>query len=324
MYPLKFENLYYKKIWGGERLKRFRDNVPEGKIGESWDVACHRNGISVVSNGEFKGIRLDQLIDIYGEKLLGSKISKERFPLLVKILDSNDKLSVQVHPDDKYALTNEGEVGKTETWYIMDAQEGASIILGTKNCTKEEFKEAIENDNIDEYLNVIQVRKGDVYYIKPGLIHSLGPGITAIEIQQNSDITYRVYDYNRGREVHIEKAFQVMDFRIEGKKSRGIKIESENYDKTYYCLNPHFVLELYDIRKNLLGASDKERFHIYTCVEGEGTIIYNNGEEKLSLGDSIFIPASLGRYQISGSLKLLKFYVPCVPKVEKEILEHIR
>lgn len=324
MYPLKFGNLYYEKIWGGKDFNNFRDNVPEGRVGESWDIACHHNGISIVSNGEYKGIGLDELINIKGEDLLGTEISRESFPLLVKILNPREKLSVQVHPNDEYAIVNEGEMGKTEAWYIMEAKQGASIILGTKKCSKEEFVQAIENNNVEKYMNVIQVKKGDVYYVKSGLIHSLGSGIVAVEIQQNSDITYRVYDYDRGRELHIEKALEVIDFNLEGKKSKGIKIENENYEKTYYCLNTHFALELYDIRTKVLEVSDKERFYIYTCVEGEGTIIYNSGEEKLSLGDSIFIPASLGEYKIVGNLKLLKFYVPYIPKVEDEILEHIR
>ena len=310
MYPLKFGNLYYEKVWGGRDLEAFRDNMPKGKVGESWDIACHQNGISIVSNGKYKGIGLDQLIKMKGEDLLGIDISPHPFPLLVKILNPNNQLSIQVHPNDKYALANEGEMGKTEAWYIMEAQEGASIILGTKKCSKEEFKEAIENGNINKYMNTIQVKKGDVYHIEPGLIHSLGPGIIAVEIQQNSDITYRVYDYGRGRQLHIEKALQIIDFNAEGKKSNGTKIQKENYDKICYCMNKHFALELYDIKTNVLEFSNKERFYIYTCVEGEGTIIYDNGEEKFKIGDSIFIPASLGEYQIFGKLKLLKFYVP--------------
>lgn len=317
MYPLKFKNLYFEKVWGGRDLESFRDNLPKGKIGESWDIACHHNGISIVANGKYKGIGLDQLIKMKGEKLLGTDISPHPFPLLLKILNSNDKLSIQVHPDDEYALAHEGEMGKTEAWYIMEAQEGASIILGTKNCSKEEFKKAMENDNIDKYMNVIPVKKGDVYYIKPGLIHSLGPGIVAVEIQQNSDITYRVYDYGRGRELHIEKALQVIDFKAEGKKSQGVKIQAENYDKISYCKNRYFSLELYDLRNKLSESSTGERFYIYTCVEGEGTIAYDNGEEKINIGESILIPASLGEYQIYGKLKLLKFYVPCMADVVK-------
>lgn len=324
MYPLKFENLYYGKVWGGKDFKRFRDNVPVGKIGESWDVACHSNGISVIKNGKYKGTKLDELIEMKGKDLLGSKISKNGFPLLIKILNTSDKLSIQVHPDDEYAHTYEREMGKTEAWYVMEAKEGSSIILGTNGCTKEEFEKGIKDKDMEKYMNKIQVKKGDVYYLKSGLIHSMGPGIVIAEIQQNSDTTYRVHDYDRGREVHIEKALNVIDFNIEGKRSRGIKVEGDNYDKVYYCLNEHFALELYNIKNKLDETSDEERFFIFTCVEGNGLIKYNNIEVEINTGDSILIPANLGKYEIIGELRLLKSYMPSIDKVEGEILGLIK
>lgn len=324
MYPLKFENLYYGKVWGGKDFKRFRDNVPVGKIGESWDVACHSNGISVIKNGKYKGTKLDELIEMKGKDLLGSKISKNGFPLLIKILNTSDKLSIQVHPDDEYAHTYEREMGKTEAWYVMEAKEGSSIILGTNGCTKEEFEKGIKDKDMEKYMNKIQVKKGDVYYLKSGLIHSMGPGIVIAEIQQNSDTTYRVHDYDRGREVHIEKALNVIDFNIEGKRSRGIKVEGDNYDKVYYCLNEHFALELYNIKNKLDETSDEERFFIFTCVEGNGLIKYKNIEVEINIGDSILIPANLGKYEIIGELRLLKSYMPSIDKVEGEILGLIK
>lgn len=324
MYPLKFENLYYEKVWGGQDFKRFRDNAPVGKIGESWDVACHSNGMSVIENGKYKGIKLDELIEMKGKDLLGSKISKNDFPLLIKILNTSDKLSIQVHPDDEYAHTHEREMGKTEAWYVMEAKEGSSIILGTNGCTKEEFEKGIKDKDMEKYMNKIQVKKGDVYYLKSGLIHSMGPGIVIAEIQQNSDTTYRVHDYDRGREVHIEKALNVIDFNIEGKRSRGIKVEGDNYDKVYYCLNEHFALELYNIKNKLDETSDEERFFIFTCVEGNGLIKYKNIEVEINTGDSILIPANLGKYEIIGELRLLKSYMPSIDKVEGEILGLIK
>ncbi|QIB27632.1 type I phosphomannose isomerase catalytic subunit [Caloranaerobacter azorensis] len=320
MYPLKFENLYFEKVWGSRDLESFRENLPSGKIGESWDVSCHPHGVSVVSNGKYKGMKLDELIRQEGAKLLGTKIPTDKFPLLVKLLNTSDKLSVQVHPDDEYALKVEGEMGKTEVWYVVEANEGAKLILGTNGCTKKQFEMAIKEGNPEKYMNVVEVKKGDVYLIKSGLIHTMGEGLIIAEIQQNSDTTYRVYDYNRGRELHIEKALDVIDFDLVGKKSEGLKVEKEGYSKTYYCLNKHFSLELYDIEDNLIEDSDEERFYIFTCVEGEGEIKYTDGIEKISMGDSILIPASLGKYQIVGQLKLLKSYVPDIQKVENEIL----
>jgi len=321
MYPLKFENIYVEKVWGSRDLDSFRNNLPKGKIGESWDVSCHDHGTSVVANGVYKGRKLNELIKEKGVDILGAKISNDKFPLLVKLLNTSDKLSVQVHPGDEYALRVEGEMGKTEVWYVVEAKEGAELILGTNGCTREEFEKAIEAGEPEKYMNVVKVKKGDVYLIKSGLIHTMGEGLIIAEIQQNSDTTYRVYDYNRGRELHIEKALDVIDFDLIGKKSEGLKIEGEGYSKVYYCLNEHFALELYDVEKSFTENSDEERFFIFTCVEGEGEIRYSKGAEKIKKGDSILIPASLGEYKVIGKLKVLKSYVPDVDKMKGEILQ---
>lgn len=140
MYPLKFENLYYEKIWGGRDLENYRKNLPDGEIGESWDVACHPHGMSIVSNGEFKGTRLDELIKQQGKRVLGDKINLESFPLLIKLINAKDKLSVQVHPNDEYAHRVEGELGKTEIWYVVEAFEGANLVVGTKDAQKNSLR----------------------------------------------------------------------------------------------------------------------------------------------------------------------------------------
>ncbi|MDM8312096.1 mannose-6-phosphate isomerase, type 1 [Clostridium cadaveris] len=323
MYAIRFENLYYPKIWGGRSMEAFRVDLPQGNIGESWDVACHKNGMSIVTNGEYKGMALDKLIEKLGDKLLGTKITKDRFPLLLKVINAKDKLSLQVHPDDEYGLQYENDLGKTEAWYVMDVEEGANLIVGTKDCTKEKFIDAIKNGTFDECVNKVYVKKGEVYFVKSGLVHGIGEGVTVVEIQQNSDTTYRVYDYNRGRELQIEKALDVIDFSLKGKKSEGIKISYNGYEKVYYCLNPYFCLEKYTISETMMEESDEERFFILTCVDGCGTLEYADGNEKIKKGDSIFIPASLGQYRITGQLELLKSYVPDVKKVEKEILDII-
>lgn len=321
MYPLKFENIYVEKVWGSRDLEGFRSNLPKGKIGESWDVSCHDHGTSVVANGKYKGMKLNELIKKKDDEILGTKISKDKFPLLVKLLNTSDKLSVQVHPEDEYALKVEGDMGKTEVWYVVEAKEGAKLILGTNGCSREEFKKAIETGEPEKYMNVVKVKKGDVYLIKSGLIHTMGEGLIIAEIQQNSDTTYRVYDYSRGRELHIEKALDVINFDLIGKKSEGLKVKKEGCSKVYYCLNKHFALELYDVKQSFTENSDKERFYIFTCVEGQGEIRYANGTEKINKGDSILIPANLGEYRVAGKLKVLKCYVPDVDKVEEEILQ---
>ncbi|ENZ35581.1 MULTISPECIES: type I phosphomannose isomerase catalytic subunit [Clostridium] len=325
MYPIKFENLYYERIWGGKDLEKFRNNVPEGVIGESWDIACHKNGTGKVANGELKGKGFDEVIKEYGNKFLGNSISiDEDFPLLIKLITAKDKLSVQVHPNDEYAKRVENDLGKTEAWYVVDAEEGASLIVGTKDCDKETFKKAIEDGNLDKYLNKIPVKKGDFFYVQSGLVHAICEGILIAEIQQSSDTTYRVYDYNRGREIHVEKALDVIDFSLKGENTQGITIKNDGYDKTYLCLGEYFTIQKYEVNTSFKEASDEDRFYLFTCVDGEGTIKYNGGEEKISMGDSIFIPASLGEYELCGKFTLLKSYVPDVKIEEENIIKVVR
>lgn len=325
MYPIKFENLYYERIWGGKDLEKFRNNVPEGVIGESWDIACHKNGTGKVANGELKGKGFDEVIKEYGNKFLGNSISiAEDFPLLIKLITAKDKLSVQVHPNDEYAKKVENDLGKTEAWYVVDAEEGASLIVGTKDCDKETFKKAIEDGNLDKYLNKIPVKKGDFFYVQSGLVHAICEGILIAEIQQSSDTTYRVYDYNRGREIHVEKALDVIDFSLKGENTQGITIKNDGYDKTYLCLGEYFTIQKYEVNTSVKEASDEDRFYLFTCVDGEGTIKYNGGEENISMGDSIFIPASLGEYELCGKFTLLKSYVPDVKIEEENIIKVVR
>lgn len=325
MYPIKFENLYYERIWGGKDLEKFRNNVPEGVIGESWDIACHKNGTGKVANGELKGKGFNEVIKEYGNKFLGNSISiDEDFPLLIKLITAKDKLSVQVHPNDEYAKRVENDLGKTEAWYVVDAEEGASLIVGTKDCDKETFKKAIEDGNLDKYLNKIPVKKGDFFYVQSGLVHAICEGILIAEIQQSSDTTYRVYDYNRGREIHVEKALDVIDFSLKGENTQGITIKNDGYDKTYLCLGEYFTIQKYEVNTSFKEASDEDRFYLFTCVDGEGTIKYNSGEEKISMGDSIFIPASLGEYELCGKFTLLKSYVPDVKIEEENIIKVVR
>ncbi|MEQ8154416.1 MAG: type I phosphomannose isomerase catalytic subunit [Clostridiaceae bacterium] len=309
MYPIIFENLYYYRIWGGRELEAFRNNLPEGLIGESWDIACHPNGMGIVKNGEFKGMTFENLIKVKREEILGTEIKEEKFPFLIKIITANDKLSVQVHPGDEYALKNEGDSGKTEAWYVLDAKEGASLVVGTKDCSKEQFEKALGSGDLERYLNRVYVKPGDFYFVKSGLVHGIDGGVTVAEIQQNSDTTYRIFDYNRGRELHVQKALDVIDFSLSGEKTTGIKIEGEDLDKVYLLTCPYFSIEKYIIKSEVTERSDMERFYVFTCAEGSGKIYSGKETVEFSKGDSILIPAALGEYKIGGSSVLLKSYV---------------
>lgn len=309
MYPIKFENLYYEKIWGGRDFENFRDNLPEGDVGESWDIACHPNGTGIVANGEFKGLSFEELINRFGHDLVGRKIETEKFPLLIKLINSKENLSVQVHPGDEYAAKYEGDYGKTEAWYVVDAKEGASLIVGTKDCTKEEFEKAIKENNVEDFLNVIKVKKGDAFLINSGLVHAICEGVIIAEIQQNSDVTYRVYDYGRPREIHVEKALDVINFDLqcENLSDKEIIIH-EGYDSNLLCENEYFGIEKLIINSQYNDVSNLDNCYMFTCVDGEGTIEGEGFNEKISLGDSYLIPATLGEYKIKGDLTVLKSY----------------
>ena len=305
MYPIRFENLYFNKIWGGRDFEKFRDNLPKGNIGESWDIACHQNGNGIVANGNFKGMKFSELIEKYSNEIFGDTIINYEFPLLVKLINSNEYLSVQVHPNDEYARNYENSRGKTEAWYVMEADEGAELIVGTNGCTKEEFIEAIKSNTIETCLNRIKVKKGDAFLINSGLIHAIGPGLIVAEIQENSDITYRVYDYGRPREIHVEKSLDVINFDLKAKRLLEDYEEFNGYKYSKLCRNKYFSIDKYIIDNCYEGKSDKDAFQIITCVEGEGTIEGNDYREVINKGDSFLLPATLGVYKIKGNLELL-------------------
>lgn len=322
-YPLKFEPTYKKYIWGGDNLKNFGRKLPESIIAESWDVSCHKNGHSVIANGPLKGQTLISVISKYGVDIIGQKLNSKylfKFPLLIKLLDANDNLSIQVHPDDRYAFEKEnGEPGKNEMWYIIDAKPGAKIVYGFKNGlnNKKKFKAALEQNNLKEYLNEINVYKGDVIYIPAGTMHGIGKGIVAAEIQQNSDITYRVYDYERvdvdgiSRPLHVNKAMDVIDFKASNSKIVGVKVSLNKFDSVKYLIsNKYFTVEFLDVKRGFLHNTKNERFYIYTIVNGEGIIKNDIETLKVSKGDSVFIPAATGIYSVEGKFKALRSYIP--------------
>jgi mannose-6-phosphate isomerase len=328
LYPLKFEPLYKDYLWGGRELEQLGKELPQGIVAESWEISTHPDGESVVSNGEYKGLKLTEMINKFGRDLIGHGLEKkdiDKFPLLIKLIDAKDRLSVQVHPKDEYALVNEnGEYGKNEMWYIVSAKQGAKIVYGVvPGITRESFEAAVKGDNIDSCLNYMDVSAGDAVNIPAGLVHAIGAGIVIAEIQQNSNTTYRVFDYNRAdkngnkRPLHIEKALDVIDFNNcnTNGKLKGITIEiGEKAKKTYLVANKFFSVEKYDIEGSVEEKAEGSRFFTYTCLKGEGKIRHQGCIETISMGESVLIPATLGTYSIEGSLQLIKSYVPDVEK----------
>ncbi len=316
MYPIKFLPVYQPKIWGGRALKeKYGRIIPSGFIGESWEISAHPKGLGVVANGPLAGLSIPELIKKYGVKFLGNRLGEDylkKFPLLVKLLDVRDKISVQVHPDDAYAFLNEGESGKYEIWYILAAEPGAKIIYGLKpGTTPDILKTALAEGNIEAYLNRIPVKAGEVYIIPPGLVHTLQDGILVFEIEQNSETVYRLYDFNRTdlngkrRDLHISKALEVIRFDDSlpqhpvkpAPNSRLINSEFFNVD---YCLH----------RDTGDFFNDGSCFYNLTNLQGEARIEYNDTAMKWNEGESIFIPAALESFSIVGEITYLKTYLP--------------
>jgi mannose-6-phosphate isomerase len=312
MYPIKFHSIYKEKIWGGRRLEAFRNDLPDDlKIGESWEIACHEYATSVVKNGPYKDMLLQDLIDKLGKKLMGAKLSTDWFPLSIKIITADENLSIQVHPSEEYAKSKGLKGGRTEAWYIIDAEPESYLYLGIKDCTREEFKKALENETFEACINKVLVKPGDMFYVKSGLLHAIGSGITLLEVHQNVEKEYRIFDYNRGRDLDLKEAFEVLDFN-------NVDIESDYRLLTHkgnqikeYNLPAGFNIEVYTVSDSLYQTSDRNRFHIFTCVEGQGEILYGeNQKESISKGESFLIPAYMGAYELVGTMTLVKSYVP--------------
>lgn len=328
LYPLKFQPVYKSYLWGGRNLERFGKTLPEGIVAESWEISCHPSGVSVISNGQYAGTPLTEILANFGAKIIGTALPAKdlaKFPLLVKLIDANDKLSVQVHPDDAYAATHEnGELGKNEMWYILEVKPDAELVYDVRpGTTKADFAQATSRGTIESCLKKLPVSPGDVINIPAGLVHAIGAGIVLAEIQQNSDTTYRVYDYDRidangnKRPLHIEKALEVIDFNSRNRleKAAGLTIQpKKDIQKNYLVANPYFAVELDTIQGTMEELADGSKFYVYFLTEGSGEILYSNGSVPVTRGESVLIPASLGAYTLKGDLKALKAYVPDLTK----------
>jgi mannose-6-phosphate isomerase len=311
LYPLKFESVYKDYAWGGRELEKFGKNIPEGTVGESWEVSTNPAGESKVINGKYQGLKLSEVVKKLGVKLIGDALPEkyiEKFPLLIKFIDANDNLSVQVHPDDEYAGIHEkGESGRSELLYVISAKPGAKIAYGVAAGTsREDFQEAVEKGNIESCLNFVEVSEGDAFNIPGGLVHAIGEGIVMAKIQQNSNAACRIKE-----KLQIENALDVVKFNNCKTKGRLKPLNiaaAGNSKKTYLMTNNYFGVEKYTVDGEVREEAAGSRFVIYTCLDGEGQINYTGGYEKISRGESVLIPAFLGEYSIEGNLQLLKTY----------------
>lgn len=316
MYPLKLIPPLKDYIWGGTQLKTAWGKKTElEKVAESWELSCHKDGNSTIANGEFKGKTLTEYINENGKKTLGSNGMRfENFPVLIKLIDAKDNLSVQVHPNNDYALRVEGEYGKTEMWYIVDCEPGASLLYGFKeNISKEEFQTRIEENTLLDVCNRVEVKKGDMFFIEAGTLHAIGSGILIAEIQQNSNTTYRIYDYGRvgadgkPRDLHVAKALDVTDLCPPSRepKPQGEREQHNGYAKTLLSSCEYFTVNEIDIEKSAEFNADDKSFHSLLCLNGTVKLNSSNGDIIIEKGESVFLPANFGEYKLSGKGQII-------------------
>jgi len=322
LYPLKFKPVFKEKIWGGNKIKTElgMDFSPLPNCGEVWMLSGVDSNISVVSNGFLEGNELNELIEIYMGDLLGDAVFDKfgnEFPLLIKFIDANDYLSIQVHPDDELAAKRKTGYGKTEMWYILQADENAELISGfNQKVNKETYLKHLENKTLKKILNVEKVKKDDVFYIPAGRIHALCPGLLLAEIQQTSDTTYRIYDWDRvddngnPRQLHIDEALDAIDFDLHtsyktdyvSKKNKTVKILE----------TPYFTTNVLDFNQKLeKDYEELDSFVIYTCTAGKCNLIYNDEHIDLKTGEVILLPAEVKKIQLQpiNECKLLETYI---------------
>ena len=296
-------------IWGGTRLRdEYGKNCDYDKVAESWELSCHKDGESVIADGEFKGLTLSQYIEKEGKAVLGSACERfESFPILIKLIDAKDNLSVQVHPDNEYAHRVEGEYGKTEMWYVVDCDEGAELLYGFKHeISKEEFAERIMNNTLLEVTNNVPVHKGDVFFIRSGTLHAIGKGILIAEIQQNSNTTYRIYDYGRvgkdgkPRELHIEKAKDVTKLAPAEQYPETPVEQKDGYDIKLLAKCEYFTTYRVNVQDKAVLNADKKSFNSLLILEGEPVISCAGESVSAVKGDSVFLSAGSGEYSVEG------------------------
>ena len=317
IHPLKFRPILKERLWGGTKLKEVFGKPIESDItGESWELSTVKGDISVVANGSLEGKSLQDLIDSNAEELLGKSVVErfgKEFPILIKFIDAKQDLSIQLHPNDALAKERHDSFGKTEMWYIMDADPKAELIVGfNKDVTKEEYAESVANDTLLDLLNYEQVKEGDTFFINTGKIHAIGAGVMLAEIQQTSDVTYRVFDFNRKdkdgnlRELHTDLALDAVDY--EKKDDFKVSYGQDKNEVNTMVDCPYFKTNFIELTENLdLDTAQRDSFTIFMCVGGEASIKTAEGEVSIKSGETVLLPASTQKISLqSKRAKLLE------------------
>ena len=321
-YPLKFKTIYKDKIWGGNKIKKLlnKDYGDLPKCGETWELSAVPGDISVVSNGLWRGQDFKSLLVQHGAAIMGVKLYEKfgiDFPLLIKFIDANQDLSIQVHPDDALAKKRNQGSGKTEMWYVLQADAQASLITGfNQPMSQEVYLEKFESENLMEILNQEQVAKGDVFFLPAGRIHTIGKGLLIAEIQQTSDVTYRIHDFERTddqgnkRDLHLEESLEAIDYTYQPNYKTSYDEESNKRVPLVAC--PYFVTNKLNLtNKKALNAPQIAGFKIYICIEGSAKIVNGDQETLLVKGETVLIPAMLSTYEIKADTEvvLLETYI---------------
>lgn len=317
IYPLQFEPILKERIWGGEKLKTILNKPITSNItGESWELSTVEGDVSVVANGELKGKSLTEIINECPNEILGTEVHKrfgKQFPLLFKYLDAREDLSIQVHPNDELAKERHNSFGKTEMWYIMQADPDSKIIVGFKEKSNaNEYLENLKNNSLLSILDEVKVKAGDVFFLETGTVHAIGAGLVVAEIQQTSDITYRIYDFDRvdaqgnTRELHVDLALDAINYnKVDTYKEYGKEINQSNV--MVDC--PYFTTNFLPLDGKITVNKTAKTFMVYMCIDGDFEIDYANTKNQYKKGDTILIPAAMKTFTLSGKASILEIYI---------------
>lgn len=326
LYPFKFNPIFKTKVWGGSRLPIMAGQPPKDGVGENWILSAHGEDDSLITNGFLADNTLEELIEVYMDELVGDKVFEQYqndFPLLFKLIDAHDDLSIQVHPNDEIARKNHGPQanGKAEMWYVMQAEPGAKLVVGFKNnITQQEYDRAVNDGTIEQMLQWVEVKPGDVVFIPPGVVHAIGKGILLAEIQQSSDITYRIHDYNRRdkdgnlRPLHIKEAQEVVSLELVNQPTIHYSMRPDEATPLVQC--EYFTTNLLSVTSRMRrNYQDLDSFVVLLCTQGKAEISAMNKTYTLTQGELLFVPASLTEVLIqtmeqNTDTKLLETYIP--------------
>lgn len=301
LYPIRFKSIYIDKIWGNDRLKNINRDIPTNTIGESMELVNTEEHVSVVENGHLAGKTIQDLLEVYGYDFCGTNVNPTRkFPISLKLITSSINQSVTVHPDDAYAKRRENDYGNTQCFYIFNADDNATLTAGVETRSKDDLFNLSEDVRLGSYLRSIPVKAGDFIDIPAGTVHAVGKKISLLEIEQNSDVIYRIYDYGRTRRNDEAKVRDVID--ITNKPEPINLFEEEAFKYT----NKHFTIDLLNIEDSYKGKGNLKSMKILTCITGEGSIIYQEEEYPFKLGDTYVIPAKLKEFKVKGKAKFLR------------------